>query len=1454
MKRLFTFLSLVLCVYNISAATFYSKGNLPAQTAANWNSATNGTGTDAVISDFTSLGNIFVVQTGNTMTASAAWVVTGSIQVEGTLVVNSGITIKVGENFTSTLGTLSGSSATTTSTIEFNGTALQNVSLGTTTNAVSYIVNNNSGINLSGTMTIRAISKLIITSTSSDPVSGSGIVSYTGNTSSLSNMAILQYTNTNVNSTITDKVWPTTNGPNAVSITNSNTGSTTPNHKAIMATSGSRTLNASTTQTVLTMTQSALDIGNNDLIIGKNATITGGAIAFVITSGTGYMKVYYNSAQFTSFTFNIGTETGLGVREYSECYLTYSTAFSATSFIGIRAVNTIIPGDAPGTDHVKRHWVFKHETDDLMAIPAPTGTAFSGTGTYKMDLKGPSATDLVGTIGNVRLFRYDGAAYSQVNSSASGSPTYTVGTFTGTFPAMNIATMPLNAMSYTGRTYLGQQTYTWNGSVSSEYTTATNWTPTRSSVDAADILNFDGAVTPNATVNNIAAETIGKLVFVNNVQATLSGSNSITTGGGTATGTVDAINIAAGSKLTWNSTAALSLSCPTTATTKTATINGELEISGANVTISSVSSPSVTFGSNSKLTVLNSATGVLQNSSLVTVTFVSGHIYTYLRISGTLFPSASSFASGSTINVGTLTNRLTSSPSITLPNAASFVANFNLYLNNSTNSTISLNAAIIINTPTFNIDNSNVGTVTLSGSSTNTWSFSQPITFNSAIRFSAGTSTAAAAFYTFNNGVTFAIGVTDNGTSSSSGYTTVAVTGKMTLNSGATLKTLNTTTGHNFLFNLNGDFETGSTSSVTANTAGTSNLNFAFLKTTGDQIFTPAGAFTSTASNGKINITINKAISGNVVLGASLTTVANLTFTKGKLVMGNFNAAFNASPSGLPTGGWFVTDGTGALTLNSVPSATGKKFFVGSSLTSYDPVLIIPTTASSFTVRVSSSFTNPLRNGTLATTKEWNITTSGTPGNTSIDLKPDDALNSTPASPRIGRYASGAWTELVATLVGSGTPFTATTGNDFAYASNAFIGGLYGVGAQGAFAPINLTSAATGNFTAPASWTPALAPASVDVLTVVSGHNITLDAAASVKDLILTSGTIDLGANDLTITNSLTAVGSLTNHITTSGVGKLVQSVGAGASKTFPVGTSIGSYDPVTVTPTNATLFSVNVKPAFTNAVIDVLKVVNAREWDVSATGAGSTVMGLTADASLTPPTGAADVIGHYNGGWNTIDVTGVTRVGNTYTGTNAGGLFSPFGVGIVGGFTVVLAVELKKLTAYANGKINKVEWSTASEKNMKEYIVERSADGINAWAAFTTQAAINKDDSKYSVEDASALALSFYRIKSVDRDGKEEMSKIVSVKRDTKGKLNISKAFPNPTVEAVQVDFETTTNSNVTVTMTDVLGRVVSSQKVQAVEGLNRLDVNLNAVAKGIYILTLQEGSNVVTQRIVKQ
>ncbi len=183
-----------------------------------------------------------------------------------------------------------------------------------------------------------------------------------------------------------------------------------------------------------------------------------------------------------------------------------------------------------------------------------------------------------------------------------------------------------------------------------------------------------------------------------------------------------------------------------------------------------------------------------------------------------------------------------------------------------------------------------------------------------------------------------------------------------------------------------------------------------------------------------------------------------------------------------------------------------------------------------------------------------------------------------------------------------------------------------------------------------------------------------------------------------------------------------------------------------------------------------------------------------------------------------------------------------------------VIPVELKTITAYAQEGVNKIDWVTASEKTLKAFIVERSSDNANWSAMGTTAPKGGTMETFYSLTDEKPLLLGYYRLRSVDLNGDEQISKIVSVKRYDAKKFVVLNVSPVPTTEGVTVDFSVSKEATITLTLTNVVGQVLKTDSVKAVEGPNKTVFNLSNLPNGTYFLTVSDGDKTELKRVVKQ
>lgn len=185
---------------------------------------------------------------------------------------------------------------------------------------------------------------------------------------------------------------------------------------------------------------------------------------------------------------------------------------------------------------------------------------------------------------------------------------------------------------------LGQTTYTWQGANNASWATSTNWSPTRTTPAANDILQFNTGTT--LTITSVPTQTIGRFVMSNNTNITLQAAAGVTLTIGNGAGTD--LDIPSGSSLTIGTNTSITLS-----TSATASIAGTLTVNSGR-----------TFNTDGT-SVVTTVTGTLSNAGTVTSTtaakllFQSGSTYTHAQDGGTI-PTAT-WNAASTCNITGIT-------------------------------------------------------------------------------------------------------------------------------------------------------------------------------------------------------------------------------------------------------------------------------------------------------------------------------------------------------------------------------------------------------------------------------------------------------------------------------------------------------------------------------------------------------------------------------------------------------------------------------------------------------------------------------------------------------------------------------------------------------------------------------------------------------------------------------
>lgn len=80
----------------------------------------------------------------------------------------------------------------------------------------------------------------------------------------------------------------------------------------------------------------------------------------------------------------------------------------------------------------------------------------------------------------------------------------------------------------------------------------------------------------------------------------------------------------------------------------------------------------------------------------------------------------------------------------------------------------------------------------------------------------------------------------------------------------------------------------------------------------------------------------------------------------------------------------------------------------------------------------------------------------------------------------------------------------------------------------------------------------------------------------------------------------------------------------------------------------------------------------------------------------------------------------------------------------------------------------------------------------------------------------------------------------------------NSVSVYPNPATNILNFDWETTTNQNYTLQVTDVLGKVVNTKQILADQSTSQLDIS--TLTKGVYLYQIIGTQGTVNGKFIKE
>jgi hypothetical protein len=186
--------------------------------------------------------------------------------------------------------------------------------------------------------------------------------------------------------------------------------------------------------------------------------------------------------------------------------------------------------------------------------------------------------------------------------------------------------------------------------------------------------------------------------------------------------------------------------------------------------------------------------------------------------------------------------------------------------------------------------------------------------------------------------------------------------------------------------------------------------------------------------------------------------------------------------------------------------------------------------------------------------------------------------------------------------------------------------------------------------------------------------------------------------------------------------------------------------------------------------------------------------------------------------------------------------------------YTGPLPVELQAFEAAASNGDAFLKWSTASEKNNARFVIERSATGqefsaVGEVAGSGSSAQVRA----YSFRDAGAVRFGsalYYRLRQEDHDGSTSYSPVRQVRFNREGQGSQVLLYPNPSSANVTCNLALLPTGSYRVTVVSVTGKVLSTTTVTTGQAQ---ELDLSALAAGVYLVRVQGGTLNLTQRLVK-
>jgi len=184
------------------------------------------------------------------------------------------------------------------------------------------------------------------------------------------------------------------------------------------------------------------------------------------------------------------------------------------------------------------------------------------------------------------------------------------------------------------------------------------------------------------------------------------------------------------------------------------------------------------------------------------------------------------------------------------------------------------------------------------------------------------------------------------------------------------------------------------------------------------------------------------------------------------------------------------------------------------------------------------------------------------------------------------------------------------------------------------------------------------------------------------------------------------------------------------------------------------------------------------------------------------------------------------------------------------------LPIQLASFSGQVVDQRIQLDWVTETETNNHYFLVERSGDGLSyEEIGRVSGQGTTVEAQAYRFVDAEPLGgVNYYRLRQVDLDGQDELSKVITVNMDDNNTGLRLKAFPNPAQENIALQwFSSQTSEEGLIRLIDA-GRGRELARYAIPNGSSQMEVPVSQLPAGHYFFQMEQQGERQTVRFVKK